>query len=683
MATQDSPPPSDDTKSNVFERALQSWVEIDLPSLQKKLDEQGVEIREGQKDSLISRKALATKTKDFRKLDSSEKLEQVKTLLKLYQNEIDSLTTKNKNVENYFFGMYRLIAEAPDPRPLLELSLDSVIESREIGKLKSELEKTVKELSKKADYDKLKERLLSNEQKAAEILSIKLKAKESEVRAEMEEKEANWLQKQRDFENQLGTAQKQIEELRASKESTEMRLDNQSKSHEHYEGAPASTMAELDMVRRDAESARKRVYELEKRNESLRREIAESKNDKDIDLVKANCDKKISEMEGENVLLVANLNQIRRQKEDVTNSLQNKIEALTRENLLVSHEVKTLKQKLEKTADYEDIKNELYLLRQIEFGHGEEDEGGEVSLHTSGKDTKLDTIVFERNRAMTQELANFRSKHDDLISRINELEAQAKSSAEELHHARQLNSKLENDLADLQDAGGRGKIFNDSASLISGTSRMTRPGRNGSIASFAGDRGVNDESSILPIITKQRDRFREKNNEIEEELRKQTSLVNDMKRQINALKQDNEELYERGRYLQSFQTPGTRNITTTSSGRKILNPKPNADLEKNLYTQYQRDYEKKLHPIEQFRIKEQERINSRLSPLERMFISMTRAVLATRVTRNIFLAYCVGLHIMVMSITIYAMNLHTALIPEVGLNTSTGGTTVNKIESSN
>ena len=128
--------------------------------------------------------------------------------------------------------------------------------------------------------------------------------------------------------------------------------------------------------------------------------------------------------------------------------------------------------------------------------------------------------------------------------------------------------------------------------------------------------------------------------------------------------------------MASFQTPGTRNITTTSSGRKFLNPRPNTDIESN---PYQQSYESKLHPIEQFRMREQERINSRLSPLERLFISITRAVLATRTTRMLFLAYCLGLHIVVMFVTIYAMNLLTALIPEVGKNTSTGGIASNKV----
>ncbi|KAI5964844.1 uncharacterized protein KGF55_001914 [Candida pseudojiufengensis] len=670
----------DDSKSNVFGNALQTWIEIDLPTLQKRMDEQGLEIKESQKSSLVSRKHLANKTKEFKKLEDSEKLDQFKTLLKLYQNEIDSLTNKNKNVENYFFGTYRLISEAPDPKPLLEMSLDSVIESKNVIQLRSEVTSLQEELAKKADYDQLKQRLLSNEQKSAELLSSKLKAKENEIKSIMEEKENNWQQKSKQYEDRLSTAQKQIEEMRASKEVTELQLDNQNRGQsDNNENSSASVMAELDMVRRDAESSKKRIFDLEKRNEELRREISKSKTDSNIDIIKSECDKRINEMESENILLVANVEQLRKQLAETSNLNESKLDLINRENSQMVQEISNLKNKLNKTSDYEEIKHELQLLRQIEFGH-EEDQGDGIEENN----VKIDSIVIERNKAMTHELAKYRSQHVDLHTRIDNLEQQLNSSNQIITSLKELNNKLENDLADYQDSNQN--KFNDNSSLISGISRMTRPAniRNGSIISGSSGQGafssLDESSSILPIITKQRDRFREKNNELEDELRKQINQVNDMKRQIKSLKQDNEELYERSRYLQSFQTPGFKNITTTSSGRKLLNPKPNnnIDLESNHQIEYQRNYENKLHPIEQFRQKEQERISSRLSPLERLFISLTRAVLATRGTRMIFFAYCLGLHIIVMFMTVYAMNIHTSLIPEVGLNSSTGGIASNQ-----
>lgn len=667
-----------DTSSHVFGNALQTWIEIDLPSLQKKLDEQGIELKEDQKASLLSRKNLASKTKEFKKLEDSEKLNQFKSLLKLYQNEIDNLTTKNKMVESYFFGIYRSLAEAPDPRPLLEMSLDSVIESKETLSLRKEVDRLTDELAKRADYDNLKQRLLQNEQKAAELLSLKLNAKEDEFKSIIDEKESNWLEKENHLKDQIKIAQRQIEELRTSNEVTELKLDNQNKQTGR-DGVSASTLAELEIVTRDAEASKKRVFELEKRNEDLRRELSKSQNDIEIKLIKEDYSKRVSELEGENVLLVANLNQTRKKLQDSDKEHALKTDSLNRDISSMELEIKNLKLQLDKASDYEEIKGELQLLRQIEFGHGDEDD------ETGNANAKVDSILIERNKSLTQQLADHRAQHDDLNSKIVSLEAQVESSLAEVNRLKELNEKLENDLANLQDVASSNR-FNDNASLISGMSRMTRPnGRSGSIISghpgnnsFGSGLGIvaEDSPSILPIITKQRDRFREKNNELEEELRKQFNLVNELKRQNNSLKKDNEELYERTRYLASFQTPGTRNITTTSTGRKFLNPKPNTDLESN---PYQQSYELKLHPIEQFRMREQERINSRLSPLERLFISITRAVLATRTTRMLFLAYCLGLHIIVMFVTIYAMNLLTTLIPEVGKNTSTGGIASSKV----
>ena len=234
-----------DTSSHVFGNALQTWVEIDLPSLQKKLDEQGIELKEDQKASLLSRKNLASKTKEFKKLEDSEKLNQFKSLLKLYQNEIDNLTNKNKMVENYFFGIYRSLAEAPDPRPLLEMSLDSVIESKETLSLRKEVDRLTDELAKRADYDNLKQRLLQNEQKAAELLSLKLNAKEDEFKSIIDEKESNWLEKENNLKDQIKIAQRQIEELRTSNEVTELKLDNQNKQTGR-DGVSASTLAEFE-----------------------------------------------------------------------------------------------------------------------------------------------------------------------------------------------------------------------------------------------------------------------------------------------------------------------------------------------------------------------------------------------------------------------------------------------------
>lgn len=67
---------------NVFLTALSKWRDIDFAALQTQLDKQSSDIIEAQKDFLVERKELSTKTKMFRKLPDDEKLLQVMSLLK-------------------------------------------------------------------------------------------------------------------------------------------------------------------------------------------------------------------------------------------------------------------------------------------------------------------------------------------------------------------------------------------------------------------------------------------------------------------------------------------------------------------------------------------------------------------------------------------------------------------------
>lgn len=61
---------------------LFSILEIDLTKLVPELDITASDIVSHQKEALLSRKDLAQKTKDFRKLDDAAKLGEFKSLLK-------------------------------------------------------------------------------------------------------------------------------------------------------------------------------------------------------------------------------------------------------------------------------------------------------------------------------------------------------------------------------------------------------------------------------------------------------------------------------------------------------------------------------------------------------------------------------------------------------------------------
>jgi len=80
---------------------------------------------------------------EFKKIPDDEKLTAFKGLLKgvplfrrlpapwltlqciAYQTEIDNLTKRSKSAENAFLNVYKVLAEAPDPYPLLEAAVVS------------------------------------------------------------------------------------------------------------------------------------------------------------------------------------------------------------------------------------------------------------------------------------------------------------------------------------------------------------------------------------------------------------------------------------------------------------------------------------------------------------------------------------------------------------------------------
>jgi homeobox protein cut-like len=73
---------NDGAEENKFQQAISAWRAIDLTHMIPILDTTASDLVTKQKDSLVERKELAQKTKDFRKLDDAEKLVEIKALLK-------------------------------------------------------------------------------------------------------------------------------------------------------------------------------------------------------------------------------------------------------------------------------------------------------------------------------------------------------------------------------------------------------------------------------------------------------------------------------------------------------------------------------------------------------------------------------------------------------------------------
>lgn len=151
------------------------------------------------------------------------------------------------------------------------------------------------------------------------------------------------------------------------------------------------------------------------------------------------------------------------------------------------------------------------------------------------------------------------------------------------------------------------------------------------------------------MVQAQRDRFKQKNAQLEEEVSKQYAAVSSLRQEIASLQKDNLNLYEKSRYVSTYN----RGQPSSSASTYAQNPQATAiqvssDTPSGLsLDRYRTAYEANISPFAAFRGRESTRAYKRMGLPERIVFSITRMVLANRTSRNLFAGYCLALHILI------------------------------------
>lgn len=687
------PPSNEDNK---FQSAISAWRNIDLTKLVPELDNTASDIVSHQRESLVSRKDLAQKTKDFRKLDDASKLAEFKSLLKAYQTFIDLLTSHGKTTSSAFLQLYSSISEAPDPYPLLEASVDALLLSEDtLPKLNSEnehLQKTVVNLTDQLDAS---DRRLEEERAARKELEdsreSKLKEVEASWKAVTEEKRDNWEAKERSLEERIESQDRLINELKASFEVSQ-RLGHADSQGENPQNS--ASVAELEIVSSDLDRTSQRLAEIEARNEQLRIELAEASSNIHRKPV-IEEDPTNARLRSENSSLLRKLDSIRLEKDSDSRKRDNRIRALERDTQTLQHDREGLRERLHSWRDYPDIKRELEIFKSVEIstlddddtsfntntnndrGHIDNDSGHENGVVKDGKKETLEQLLLARNKKISNEMAVLRVSHQDLQQQLKSLQEAMSTTNAEFEQSQNLNATLEADLAKVQQEASN--AFPSSAMSVAGTYTSRYPMSTYNANSISDRRGrtsptssiisgfdpqsssrttleairagepVGGGSGILPMIQAQRDRFKQKNSQLEEELSKQYAAVSSLRQEIASLQKDNLNLYEKTRYTSTFN----RGQQSSSASTYAQNP-PSTAIQVSSDTpsglsldRYRSAYEANISPFAAFRGRESTRAYKRMSLPERIVFSITRMVLANRTSRNLFAGYCFALHILI------------------------------------
>ncbi|EXJ90077.1 homeobox protein cut-like protein [Capronia epimyces CBS 606.96] len=673
-AEYDGPPPqtvagerSPSEGENKFQKALAAWRNIGLSSLMPQLDSTASDIVAHQRDALVERKELAQKTKDFRKLEDSAKLTEYKSLLKAYQGFIDLITGHGKTSSSAFLQLYQSLSEAPDPFPLLEASVDSLVAAEDtVPKLTSENQQLLARVNKLSAQLEETEKKLQEESKVRKdaeagngTLVQEIEEKWAKV---LEEKQNNWAAKERSLEEKVENQDRVLKELKASYEVSQRLQDG---SAEMASSRAASV--ELELMSSELEKTSARLAEIEARNEHLRVDLARatSQNATSHDV---EDDPSFLRLQSENSSLLRKIESIRFERDTEKRNGDDKLRQLERRRSQLATENEELRVKVAKWSDYEELKRELDTLRSIELSIEDEEDGPESGLDGAAEnDSKqsLEHLLLARNKKLSNELTLLRVSYQDLQSQFEDLQEELSRTNAELEKFQKLSSTLENDLLRVQEEAAnalpssgmsvagtyvsrhptsslrRGRA-SPTSSIISGYEMQPRTN---TLDSLRSGEALGGGSGILPMIQAQRDRFKEKNQQLEEELAKTYATVTSLRQEIASLQKDNLNLYEKTRYISTY----SRAPTTTSSSAYSGAPGHTAVYTSDDGTsdRWKSQYEANISPFAAFRGREAARAYKRMSFPERIIFSLTRIVLATRTSRNLFATYCLALHILV------------------------------------
>ncbi|PYH97929.1 golgi membrane protein [Aspergillus ellipticus CBS 707.79] len=677
--------------ANKFQRAIAAWRGIDLASTVAKLDSTASDIVAQQRDALVQRKDLAQKTKDFRKLDDASKLSEFKGLLKAYQGFIDLLTNQGKASSSAFLQLYSSLSEAPDPYPLLEASVDSLVHSEEtVPKLTSErdrLQGSVDRLTTQLDDT---EKRLQEEHTARKKLEENQDAKIKEVEESwstvLSEKTNNWTAKEKSLEEKVENQERLVKELKASYEVSQ-RLGQENEGGDGSHGASA---AELELVSAELEKTGLRLAEVEARNEQLTLELAQAVSHPQGHAASVEDDPSYLRLQSENSSLLRRLDASRFDKESERHSWESKYSQVERQIKNVTAEKEELRSKLDKVADYEDIRRELEMIKSIEFSPGDDDDAADLTDPTTSPNgaaaktdssknrNSLEQLLLARNKKLTDELTILRVSHRDLQGQLEALRDDLSTTKDELEKSQKLSTTLENDLLRVQEEAAN--TFPSSAMSVAGTYTTKHPhsSRRGAVSptssiisgfdqsaasantmeSIRAGEPVGGGSGLLPMIQAQRDRFKKKNSELEEELSKLYSTVKSLRQEISSLQKDNLNLYEKTRYVSTYNRGpgGSSSASAYASKPSSSTIHTSADTPSGLsLDRYQSAYEAQISPFAAFRGRESTRAYKRMSLPERIVFSLTRIILANRTSRNLFASYCFAMHILVFAM-LYMMS---------------------------
>jgi len=525
------------------------WQNFGLANVQKGLDEVATDITVQQDESDTSRKALIELLRDFKKTNSDEVKQAVSPVVKTFQNEIDALAKRAKVAEKAFFDIYQTLADVPDPLPILDQAIernqqlaskiqDYEIETKQLRETMGDQANEITELkTKEKKMQELQSLVAQYDKNIDETMKKKLADEVENIRVEFDEKfrlvedqKEELAKKFKDSETVTKTTQRQLEQTQSELYDAANKLSQKSDAKSE----------EVEMLLNDLESSNQRAILAEKEVESLREQlksvttnefIAQKPSEADVGLYSWE-DNVVKDLESENAAkdkdlsqLTSELNRVQEISRQTGIENRAKIMELEEINKDLSNKLSAVELKLSSMSDYETTKKDLSILRSLEFGDTEESE-----------QRPLEVMILERSKALQIENTSLRMDKERLTTELDSSMSTLNDKVNETEKQSELIVELEDHVEKLQDHVNRGEAEGRSSTDVlydldlGGGSKVGLVGRESPAMSITStstffDKNA-DATTLLPIIQAQRERYKKRNEELEDQQSEQMQQLN-------------------------------------------------------------------------------------------------------------------------------------------------------------
>lgn len=601
-------------------------------------------------------------------------------LLKQYQLEVDALTSRSKGAETAFLSLYKALYDAPDPVPLIR-SLDTA--TSHVEKLETEiaaLRDENKALTERANGVKTAEGRVAELEGTIKKMEANV---EERARAYAEEKKAEWTKAQdgtieayelreQELMHQLSLKdtemkdQKNVnDELRKELNATNAKIDE----------VKAARVSEVEVVGEELARARGEVTSLRFRCQQLENALASKQNsDQETNVSSAELAKReveLSQMREKVSMLQGALSG---KDQDASNKFTTLTQKAERSEKRVA-ELEAVLEKLPSIDEYDSLKKNFETLQVWQSNEdelsGNDDGAGEngdqadvkKKTHTSTLEKKL----WERIKSLENSMTGARNELNAKRRAIEELEENNAELGNESTEQKRLIASLEegiNKLTGNQSAirSVNGRTGNNIGSPRAGEDGALENWDWGEEQQAAGlSQMINDEPSMLDIVSGQRDRFRARTMELEEDNRKLAEQVEKVTRDLGSLKGDNVHLYKKIRYLESYKNnPGNTLASSgpvSSSTAAVALQVEDEEGGSGVLTKYRSMYDDLLNPYTIFNRRERyKRINDMSAP-ERITFKASQRALSTKASRLFVFCYILCLHLFVFVVLGWSSSL--------------------------